>query len=101
VPKLARRKTALCRSAASRTTPPFPTRSRVSSNCGFTIATQSNSEATQASTAGSTLRSEMNDTSATTRSGRYGSESHSSDRAFTRSSTVTRGSPRSFQWSSP
>ena len=41
--------------AASRTTPPFPTRSRPSSNCGFTSASRSNRGAAQATTAGSTL----------------------------------------------
>ena len=40
------------------------------SNCGLTSARQSNSGATQPSTAGSTLPREMNETSTTTRSGR-------------------------------
>ena len=59
------------RSPASRTTPPLPILSRPTSNCGLIMANASNpSEAAQASTAGSTLDKEMNDTSATTRSGR-------------------------------
>ena len=39
----------------SRTTPPLPTRSRPTSNCGLTIASASNRGAQQASTAGSTF----------------------------------------------
>ena len=57
------------RSAAERTTPPRPTRSRPTSNWGLTSAMQSKAGAAQPSTAGRTLVSEMNDTSATTRSG--------------------------------
>ena len=59
----------LARSAGSRTTPPLPTRSRPTSNCGLTIARQSKRSAAQASTAGRTLVSEMNETSMTIRSG--------------------------------
>ena len=68
-----RHATASRRSAGSRTTPPLPTRSRPTSNCGLTIARQSKRSAAQASTAGRTLRSEMNETSTTIRSGAYGS----------------------------
>ena len=48
-----------------------------------------------ASTAGSTSRSEMNETSAVTRLGRYGSAAQSSGARSSASSTVTRGSARS------
>ena len=62
------------RASGSRTTPPLPTCPRPTSNCGLTSARQSNSGAAQASTAGSTLASEMKETSATTRSGREGQQ---------------------------
>ena len=65
-----RRRARATRSPASRTTPPLPIRSRPTSNCGLTMASASKRSAAQASTAGSTLVSEMNDTSATIRSGR-------------------------------
>src|SRR5205823_10508313 len=68
-------------SSAERTTPPLPTRSGPTSNCGLTSARQSNSGAAVARTAGSTFASEMNDTSTAIRSGRYGSASGSSARA--------------------
>src|SRR5581483_3114172 len=55
------------RAAASRTTPPLPTASRPTSNCGLIRARQSNSGEVQASTEGSTFASEMNETSMTTR----------------------------------
>ena len=87
--------------AGSRTTPPEPTRSRPTSNCGFTIISASNLVAAQARTAGRILASEMNETSTTTTSGSNGRLSASSDLAFVRSMTVTRGSVRSDQSSSP
>ena len=52
-----------------RTTPPLPTRSRPTSNWGLTMASRSKRGAAAATTAGSTLVSEMNETSATIRSG--------------------------------
>ena len=57
------------RCAGSRTTPPLPTASRPTSNCGLIIARQSRRGAAQPSTAGSTFVSEMNDTSITIMSG--------------------------------
>ena len=89
------------RSSAERTTPPFPTCPRPTSNCGLISASKSNRSAAQASTAGNTFVSEMNDTSITIRSGAYGSCSARSPRALHRSITVTRGSDRSRQESSP
>ena len=74
-PAAAARPTAISaprRSGGSRTTPPLPTRSRPTSNCGLTSARQSNRGAAHASTGGSTFASEMNDTSITIRSGAYG-----------------------------
>ena len=61
------------RSSAERTTPPRPTSSRPSSNCGFTIASSSPAGARHRATAGSTFASEMNETSTVTRSGAYSS----------------------------
>jgi hypothetical protein len=87
--------------SGSRITPPLPTLPRPASNCGLIIARTSCSGAAQASTAGSTFVSEMNDTSTTTRSGAYGSAAGSIARAFVRSRTVTRSSLRSPQSSSP
>jgi NAD(P)-dependent dehydrogenase (short-subunit alcohol dehydrogenase family) len=92
--------TAALRNASSRTTPPFPTCSRPTSNCGFTSNSHSASGATAAS-AGTTRRSEMNATSATTRSIASGTCAASRLRALVRSSTTTRGSPRSFASSCP
>ncbi len=63
------------RSAASRTTPPLPTRSRPTSNCGLTSARQSKRGAAAARTAGSTLARPMNETSIAIRSGTHGSAS--------------------------
>ena len=57
--------TASARNAGSRTTPPAPTRSLPTSNCGLTISARSPSGAVQAASAGSTSRSEMKDRSAT------------------------------------
>src|SRR3954468_16425216 len=57
------------RTAGSRTTPPLPTSSRPASNCGLTMHSASKRSAAHASTAGSTLRSEMNETSQTMTSG--------------------------------
>ncbi len=60
------------RSSAERTTPPLPTRSRPTSNCGLTRARQSKRGAAQRSTAGSTFVSDMKATSTTIRSGSNG-----------------------------
>ena len=62
--------TASRRSSTSRTPPFLPIRSRPTSNCGLTIARQSNRSDAQRSTAGSTLSREMKDTSITRSSGR-------------------------------
>ena len=59
--------------SGSRTTPPRPTRSRPASNCGLTIASAVEAlGAAHASTAGSTLRSEMKETSIDDQVGRVG-----------------------------
>ena len=63
------------RSDASRTTPPLPTRSRPTSNCGLTSARQSKLGAAAPSTAGSTFPKPMKETSITIRSGAHGSAS--------------------------
>ena len=61
--------TAARRASGSRTTPPRLTPARPTSNCGLTIASASKRGAAHASTAGSTLRREMKETSITIRSG--------------------------------
>src|SRR5215468_10263996 len=61
--------TASRRSSGSRTTPPLPTRSLPTSNCGLTSRTKSASGLAQAISAGSTRPREMNERSAVTRSG--------------------------------
>ena len=58
--------------AGSRTTPPLPTSAGPASNCGLTSTTNSASWVATSTSAGSTDRSEMNDRSATTRSGTNG-----------------------------
>ena len=55
----------------------------------------------QASAGGSALPRPMKETSQTTNVGRNGRSSQRSSRTFVRSSTVTRGSSRSFGWSWP
>src|SRR6478672_3514521 len=92
---------AAARTAGLRTTPPFATCSRPASNCGFTRTSARHGEAARARAGASTSVSEMNDTSATTRSGRYGRSTAARSRALVRSSTVTRGSVRSRSWSWP
>ena len=83
-------RTASARNSGSRTTPPVPTRSLPTSNCGFTIRARSPSAAVQAASAGSTRRSEMNDRSATVSATCPPITSGVSVRTFVRSSTVTR-----------
>jgi 5-methylcytosine-specific restriction endonuclease McrA len=92
---------AAMRFASSRTTPPFPTSPFPTSNCGFTSSTAAPPGLSSAFTAGSTSRSEMNDRSPTTRSTSSPSAPDSRNRAFTRSCTTTRGSPRNLGWSCP
>ena len=94
-------RTASARSSGERTTPPAPTRPLPSSNCGFTMTAKSASGAAQATSAGSTRVSEMNDRSATTTCGGGATWAGSSARTLTRSSTVTRSSVRSDQASWP
>ena len=88
-------RTACTRCSGSRTTPPAPSRSRPTSNCGLTIGSRSaSSGAAQAVSAGSTRRSEMNDRSATTRSTGPSIASGVSVRTLVRSWTRTRSSVR-------
>ncbi len=61
-------RTLSARSWVLRTTPPLPSRSLPTSNCGLTISTKSASGAAQRTSAGSTRPSGMNDRSPTTRS---------------------------------
>ncbi len=82
--------TASARSCGSDTTPPAPTRSLPTSNCGFTMGTISASPDAHEVSAGSTVASEMNDRSATTRSTGPPIASAVSSRTLVRSSTVTR-----------
>src|SRR5262249_36027774 len=89
--------TASARSAGSRTTPPAPTRSRPTSNCGLTIGTRSPPGPVQAASAGRTRASGMNDRSATVSSTGPPMPSGVRVRTFVRSSTRTRGSVRSAQ----
>ncbi len=91
--------TAAERSVLSRTTPPAPTRSLPTSNWGLTSNTKSASGVAQATRAGSTKVREMNDKSATTRSG--SGTTWPIVRTLTRFMTVTRGSVRSDQASWP
>ena len=86
--------------ARIRTTPPAPTRSLPTSNCGLTMSTKSASGLAHATRAGSTSAREMKDRSATTRSG-GGATWSGQVRTLTRSSTVTRASVRSDQASCP
>ena len=76
----------------SRTTPPRPTCSRPTSNCGFTSTTRSPSGSTHPSRAGNTSRSEMKDRSATTSSTRPPMSSGERWRTLVRSRTLTRSS---------
>ncbi len=92
---------AAARATASRTTPPLPTFSRPTSNCGFTSATSSPPGSSFGSTAGSTSLSEMKLTSMTITPTGSGSSSSVRKRAFTRSFEITRGSARSFWCSWP
>ncbi|GAB3982426.1 hypothetical protein GCM10027615_65150 [Plantactinospora veratri] len=93
--------TASTRNRGSRTTPPLPTRSFPTSNCGFTINTRSPSVAVQPDSAGSTRRSEMNDRSATVRVTVPPMVSGVRVRTFVRSNTRTRSSVRIAQASWP
>src|ERR1017187_3110505 len=93
--------TADSRSAGSLTTPPVPTLPRPTSNWGLTSNTKSASGAAQATRAGSTSTSEMNDRSAVTRPGAGATCSGRSPRTLTRSRPVTRGAVRSGQASCP
>ena len=88
------------RSPAARTTPPLPTRSRPSSNCGLTIARTSPPGA-RTPIAGSTFASEMNETSIVARSGATAARPAVSSRALKPSMTLTRSSLRSPQSSWP
>src|SRR5215218_5724332 len=89
------------RSAASRTTPPLPTFSFSSSNCGLTSPRRSNSSAAHATIGGTSFASEMNETSTVIKSGRYGRYESPRLRALRRSMTSTRESCRSRQSSCP
>ena len=81
--------------------PPLPTRDRPASNCGFTSSTRSASTVVQRTSAGATVRREMNERSATARSTAPPRCSGSRLRALVRSSTVTRASVRSAHASWP
>ena len=92
---------AASRSPGSRTTPPAPEPLRPTSNCGLTIGSSSPSGRGARGSAGSTVRSEMNDRSATTSSTGPPMSSGVSVRTLVRSSTRTRSSLRSRQTSCP
>ena len=83
--------------AGSRTTPCLPTSPRPASNCGLTSATTVPSGARQGSSGGRISLSEMNDTSMDANAAGCANQPGSIYRAFVRSMTVTRASPRSFQ----
>src|SRR5262249_54766431 len=93
--------TASRRNCGSRTTPPAPTRSLPTSNCGLTSSTKSASGVAQATSAGSTSSSEIKDRSAVTRSGAGATCSGRNRRTLTRSSTVTSSSVRHAHSSCP
>ena len=94
-------RTASARCSGSRTTPPLPTRSLPTSNCGLTISARSPSGATTPSSASSTSASEMKDRSPTTTSTGPPISSGVSSRTFVRSCTTTRSSCRRRQASWP
>ena len=100
-PRRPRLATVSARSAGSRTTPPLPSRSLPTSNCGLTISARSPSGAVTPSSASSTSSSEMKDRSPTTTSTGPSVISVVSSRTFTRSRTSTRSSDWSFQASWP
>src|SRR5437899_5836624 len=99
----ARRATAWRWSAWSRTTPPLPTASRPTSNCGFTSAITSPRGASTPNTEGRTFSNEMNATSMTASVGCSPKIRGSSARALVFSMTTTRGSLRSLasSWPAP
>src|SRR6185312_5804530 len=90
---------AASRNAGSRTTPPAPNRCLPTSNCGFTIG--SSTPSVHAASAGSTVRSEMNDRSATVSWAGPPISAGVSARTLVRSCTRTRASLRSRQTSCP
>ena len=92
---------ARARAASSRTIPPLPTSARPTSNCGLTSAITGAPGLAKCGSAGSTRRSEMNDTSMTTRSTGAGSRSGGAVRMLVRSMICTRGSDATFQSSCP
>ena len=91
--------TASARWSGSRTTPPLPSRSRPTSNCGLTIG--SRSSVVHRVNAGSTRVSEMKDRSATVSAAGPPICSGVRVRTLVRSCTSTRGSDRSDQASWP
>ena len=84
--------TAAARRSRSRTTPPLPTLSLPTSNCGLTISARSPSARVTPSSASSTSPREMNDRSPTTRSTGPPTSSGVSSRMLVRSCTTTRSS---------
>ena len=90
---------AASRNAGSRTTPPAPNRCLPTSNCGFTIG--SSTPSVHAASAGSTVRSEMNDRSATVSWAGPPISAGVSARTLVRSCTRTRASLRNRQTSCP
>ena len=91
-----RSQTSWC-SAGSRTTPPLPTRSLPTSNCGLMSTAMAACGLVSASGAGSSTSSPMKLASQTSRSAASGTCVAVRVRALVRSSTTTRGSLRSFQ----
>ena len=87
--------------AGERTTPPSPTSSLCASNCGLTRTTASAAGVVTFAIGPSSKRSEMNEASLAAKSGTGENSSGVSRRAFVRSMTTTRGSPRKLQSSRP
>src|SRR5690625_1340626 len=83
-------KTDSTRNCGDLTTPPDPSRSRPTSNCGLTINSKSAPGAAHCAKAGNTVFNEIKDKSETTISGASAKSCGSKARIFVRSMTVTR-----------
>ena len=96
-------RTARTRSAGSETTPDFGSARRPTSNWGLTMSSRSPSSRTTPARGSRTVRREMKDRSATTRSTRVPSSSSVRSRTLVPSRTTTRGSSRTCaaSWSWP
>ena len=88
---------AASRTAWSRTTPPSPTSSRAASNCGFTKVRNAPCGRSSSMTAGSTVVTDVNETSQTARSTQEAPTAAGTSTMLVRSIRVTLASCRSAQ----